>query len=288
MDAFDAEDEPRRRSPELVGIRRRRLRFPSTPQSVIDADRPVERPAAAAFNESHTSHQAERGSQALPSSRRTARIYRRGRFMRVSRASVVYACEQIHPRQEWLVTTSPLIDLKKLLSEWIGDSERRQLIELALDTNNIRYAERLQADMDSPYLSDGVHQFAQGMAAYRALWAKDATAYSGRSAGVYICLRNTYDSRSPILGWPPGDAPITALLEHLHAYRYYHPAFVSAAVLAALMDAVYTTFQPSQTDAAHGVEALPICARGTQTYAKPPRKRTSSSGVNILRWCTAP
>ncbi|KAJ7353149.1 hypothetical protein DFH08DRAFT_804734 [Mycena albidolilacea] len=134
-----------------------------------------------------------------------------------------------------------------------------------------RYEERLQADMDRPYIDDGVHQFAQGTAAYRARWAKDATAYSGRviavpapsglgktrmgleyletSAGLYSCLRNTYDSCSPILGWPPGAGPITALLERLHAYRYYHLAFVSAAVLAALMDAVCTTFQPSQTDA---------------------------------------
>lgn len=32
--------------------------------------------------------------------------------------------------------------------------------------------------------ADGVHQFAQGMAAYRALWAKDATAYSERVIAV--------------------------------------------------------------------------------------------------------
>ncbi|KAJ7858670.1 hypothetical protein B0H14DRAFT_3633262 [Mycena olivaceomarginata] len=32
--------------------------------------------------------------------------------------------------------------------------------------------------------------------------------------------------------------------------NHHHPAFVSAAVLAALVDAVCTMFQPSQTDAA--------------------------------------
>jgi hypothetical protein len=42
------------------------------------------------------------------------------------------------PHPEWLVTTSPLINLEKLLSEWISNSKWQQLIELALDTNNIR------------------------------------------------------------------------------------------------------------------------------------------------------
>jgi hypothetical protein len=47
-----------------------------------------------------------------------------------------------------------------------------------------RDAERLQVDMYSPYIGDGVHQFTQGMAAYHALWAKDATTYSGRVIAV--------------------------------------------------------------------------------------------------------
>jgi hypothetical protein len=54
--------------------------------------------------------------------------------------------------------------------------------------------------------------------------------------------------------------------------KHYHPAFVSAAVLAALMDAVCTTFQPSQTDAAL---ALHTAWRRSQ-YAPTGRKLTQS------------
>ncbi|KAJ7800846.1 hypothetical protein B0H14DRAFT_3885393 [Mycena olivaceomarginata] len=72
--------------------------------------------------------------------------------------------------------------------------------------------------------ADGVHQFAQGMAAYRALWAKDATAYSERVIAV----------------------PAPRLTE---LGEIYTPAFVSAAVLAALMDAVCNDVPAPQTDA---------------------------------------
>ncbi|KAJ7353155.1 hypothetical protein DFH08DRAFT_1077429 [Mycena albidolilacea] len=126
------------------------------------------------------------------------------------------------------------------------------------------------------------------MAAYRALWAKDATAYSGRVIAVpapsglgktrmgleyletrdYICLRNMYDSRSPILGCLPDDAPITALFGRLHAYRYYPPLSPPP---SSPMNAVCTTLQPSQTDAL----ALHTAWRRSQ-YAPAGRKLTQS------------
>ncbi|KAJ7854746.1 hypothetical protein B0H14DRAFT_3449486 [Mycena olivaceomarginata] len=175
-------------------------------QPVIDGIlrvQPVERPAAAALNESHTSYQAERGSQ----------------LEYITEDNVYkYLAHLWYPPPEWLATTGPLIDLEKLLSESLRrhllyitlldkplctalfDGKRMKIFAGPMEHQYgkdifVRGAPRIYHPCPVPsppgvcgkipggwtartYIGDGVHQFVQGMAAYHTLWAKDATTYS--------------------------------------------------------------------------------------------------------------
>ncbi|KAJ7123068.1 hypothetical protein C8R44DRAFT_876259 [Mycena epipterygia] len=143
--------------------------------------------------------------------------------------------------------------------------------------------ERLFQSMESRFVGGAATDFSEGMECYRHLWKHNPGLYYGRivpisapsglgktkmvlhhlasNPGIYICLRSPADS--PAQGWPPGDRPITQFFQK---FVHKSPAFVSAALLAALMDCACETYA---SDSSSG----DILADHNRSWKHKPRSR---------------
>ncbi|KAJ6463757.1 hypothetical protein DFH09DRAFT_1489569 [Mycena vulgaris] len=129
----------------------------------------------------------------------------------------------------------------------------------SVQTRSKAQKERLFQSMESEFVGGAAAEFSEGMQCYKQLWEENRGLYYGRivpitapsglgktkmvlhhlasNPGIYICLRSPADSSAQV--WPPGDRPITQFLQK---YAHKPAAFVSAALLAALMDCARETY----------------------------------------------